>query len=1169
MIIKKTIPDLFSTKGRDTKQLEYKSERLAFYLTDEERNAGRVIVDGYGLVMPHEYSYFAIRDGSTVIVTPEVNEITTAALIAYAIIALKVALVVGAVMGLAWLMAKALTPSYGAKDNGMDNTPTYGWEGIKNTSDVGIPVGIVYGTHLVGGNFINVYTDIDDNESYLYALIGLSEGPVESVAGYTSDTDNLNLDTVGDNILINNNPINNYDGVKAYVRMGSVNQKVIPGFGDIVNQRAMTIKLEKDNAVIIQTEIEDMEAFVVQFSSPGIYKTSNSGMKSTTIKIDVKYRRLGTSEWTFAGQKVMDDVKSTTTVRYQYRVDELTPDAYEIMLIKRSGDSSNKQNTDVNVDALLEIKYDDCRYPYTALLGLKIKATDQLSGGMPKITTIVKGRKINVYNGSSWSNTYSNNPVWCMWDLLTNTRYGLGNYISTGMLDEDKFLQEAQYCDELVDVIDADGESTQEKRYELDIVIDGLVSAIDLLQQIGTTFHCTPIWSNGAIYPVIERPWTESTYAQIFGMGSIKKETFVESFASYKDAYNVVEVQFNDKNNNYNRDSVVVEDVNIDNVRKKTIHLPGITRRTQAQRLGKGLILDGKMNIRSVTFTSATSAVTARVGQVIGIAHDVPGWSLGSSRCRDGSNTNSIVLNSSITIPSLPSGQTCSIMVKHSGTDVCETKVVANSPGIYNPGDRIVIVGSWSTVPSRYDEYIIGVTNLVVKPFRLMSVKRGADGEVQLSAREYNAEAFNLNNAYGKAKDYSYLPDPRKKPLPVTNLTAVNSSSYNRTIYISWAIPKVDLRQNAISASFEVQYSSDNGKTWVKLGSTTKSNYEFHNSAVGTTYKIRVWSVNGFNIRSTTAPVISILSLIGIPPTIKGLEIKGQGNNTVFKTPHVTLSWKEVSLPTSIYPAGQEAYGAGSGARDTYFDHYRVEVYTPSVHINDVDLLRGIYNIHDHQFRYLMADNIADHQKLRDKWWVPQGYTSRTITFKIYTIDVFGGKSLPATITVTNTQEKWLRVTESDAVGPTTPMKEAYCNYINGNTANVSINFHPLYSFDANGTLVNQDSSSHPWHGKPLVDDPDDLKEYRLYICGPFNTYQDALDHGYTHGTGLSAPLMLDARRVYSGQVPNCTINLDKEKYYLLWMTSVDVFSNEGTLDLTFNTEDGAVVYIPSTPGLC
>jgi len=37
-------------------------------------------------------------------------------------------------------------------NNALDNSPTYGWEGIKMSIDTRIPVPVVYGEHLVGGN---------------------------------------------------------------------------------------------------------------------------------------------------------------------------------------------------------------------------------------------------------------------------------------------------------------------------------------------------------------------------------------------------------------------------------------------------------------------------------------------------------------------------------------------------------------------------------------------------------------------------------------------------------------------------------------------------------------------------------------------------------------------------------------------------------------------------------------------------------------------------------------------------------------------------------------------------------------------------------------------------------------------------------------------------------
>jgi len=154
---------------------------------------------------------------------------------------------------------------------------------------------------------------------------------------------------------------------------------------------------------------------------------------------------------------------------------------------------NNRYSDKMNVLGFDQITYAGFNYPNTSLLGIRVRATEQFSGSAPKITTILKGKKIRVpklvllnnsaervyhefawfdedvgryrsmnHNGQLcmyskdsegnyvWIDEYSNNPIWCLYDLLTNARYGLGSYIEHSDHDINRYIAMAQHCDEMV-----------------------------------------------------------------------------------------------------------------------------------------------------------------------------------------------------------------------------------------------------------------------------------------------------------------------------------------------------------------------------------------------------------------------------------------------------------------------------------------------------------------------------------------------------------------------------------------------------------------------------------------------------------------------------------------------------------------------------------------------
>ena len=137
---------------------------------------------------------------------------------------------------------------------------------------------------------------------------------------------------------------------------------------------------------------------------------------------------------------------------------------FQIIVTKTCPDPSEASDqNELWVDYIKEIRYDDIQYIDTALLGLQIKATDQLSGSIPSVTAVVHGMQVKmfrsvdtdgnpVFSTSKYGTNYqwSNNPSYCLYDIITNERYGLGKYIASTSIDHESFLDAAKYCDEPV-----------------------------------------------------------------------------------------------------------------------------------------------------------------------------------------------------------------------------------------------------------------------------------------------------------------------------------------------------------------------------------------------------------------------------------------------------------------------------------------------------------------------------------------------------------------------------------------------------------------------------------------------------------------------------------------------------------------------------------------------
>ncbi|NQU44509.1 hypothetical protein HQ520_14555 [bacterium] len=938
--------------------------------------------------------------------------------------------------GILWAGWKAITPKLPLFNVGdLSSSPTYGWDGIQSTAEAGVPVGAIYGTHRVGGNYINVYSTTENDSDTLYALLAISEGPIYSIAGIAADTDSYSdLATIGDKIQINGNPISNLTGVEVCVRLGGDQQTRIPWFANANNQVAYGQQLLKDAVhTLTTTEGEEVDAVDVNFEIQGLYKTENGKYKSKWATFRIMYKEHSEpTTWTELFFPLMDDGtdnpdpndyktyigKTSSTLRRTVRIEFPTPGRYDVRIIKTTRDTEAADEVVSNTlwESLNEIQYDTYTYPNTALLGLKIVATDQISGGLPEIKVDVLGIRVKApdYEGASgddvnWVNTYWNddnseyrmvdddtslawdgatlrrqycaNPIWCLYDLLTNRRYGLGDQIETASLNFSLFASMAAHCDEYVQTSIDD--ETLERRYELGLVMDSAEKALDMVLLVCKTCQCFPYWTAGAIQPRIDKLETPT---QMFGMGNIIPGSFQEAWASKRAAYNSIEIQYFDAALSFERTSAQVVDSDAydagEPIRNSLIFLPGVTKQSRAIRIANRLLNEMKYNYRSIGFKTGPDAVACTVSDVINVSHDVPIWGLVSGRVASG-GAASVVLDAEVV---LQPASTYYIRVRHMD-DSLELRQISNPAGTYAAGETITVSAAWDTAPQAYEIFTLGQQNLECKPFRVMRLTQNDNLEVEISATEYNEEIYSDTGIVIAPPDRSNLPDPNAPPADVTNLRAANSSAaYDYTVYLTFDIPSTS-PETGFWDHAEV-YISDDGESYALHGVTRAGQYEIRNLLAGETYYFKVRSVSKWQIRSAwaTAPEVSLtVGTESRPPQVEGLELDNQGNDAEFDRQNPTFAWKEKTLVFDDVGMGNEPFGFGGGSRPPYFKDYLIEILVAGQVVRTETTIEPRYT---YTFEKNVQDNVS---------------AARDLTVKVWERDILNRRSLyPAVLDVTN-----------------------------------------------------------------------------------------------------------------------------------------------------------------------
>lgn len=290
---------------------------------------------------------------------------------------------------------------------------------------------------------------------------------------------------------------------------------------------------------------------------------------------------------------------------------------------------------------------------------------EEASDGIAKYTRDSNGVIQNTYQiwNGSYRRAYSNNPVWCLKELLINKRWGLGHWVDDSMINKYSFYSLARYCDELV----PDGNGGLEPRFTCGVYLTQPTEAYKVIRDFCTTMLAIPYWVDGEMIIEGDRP-AEPIYT--FTKGNIEGGIFSYEGTGNKTRPNQIAVRFNDKDNFYEQDLELVDDVE-DMIKNNRIFTEevvafGATSRGQAARYGKWKLLTSKLQKEVVSFKTGENAAYLRPGSIINIQDADRNSVRYSGRILSATN-NSVIIDSNV---SLFSGEEYTLHVFISGSAI-------------------------------------------------------------------------------------------------------------------------------------------------------------------------------------------------------------------------------------------------------------------------------------------------------------------------------------------------------------------------------------------------------------------------------------------------------------------------------------------------------------------
>ncbi|WP_053877354.1 phage tail tip protein, partial [Escherichia coli] len=532
-------------------------------------------------------------------------------------------------------------------------------------------------------------------------------------------------------------------GVTAVWRAGEQEQTPPEGFESSGAETGLGVEVTKAKPVTRTITSANIDRLRVTFGVQSLVETTSKGDRNpATVRLLIQLQRNG--NWV-TEKDVTINGKTTSQFLASVILDNLPPRPFNIRMVRETADSTTDQLQNKTLwssyTEIIDVK--QC-YPNTAIVGLQVDA-EQFGGQQMTVNYHIRGRIIQVpsnydpekrtYSGiwdGSLKPAYSNNPAWCLWDMLTHPRYGMGKRLGAADVDKWALYAIGQYCDQTV----PDGFGGTEPRMTFNAYLAQQRKAWDVLSDFCSAMRCMPVWNGQTLTFVQDRPsdvvWPYTNSDVVVDDNGVG---FRYSFSALKDRHTAVEVNYTDPQNGWQTSTELVEDPEaILRYGRNLLKMDafGCTSRGQAHRAGLWVIKTELLETQTVDFTLGSQGLRHTPGDIIEICdNDYAGTLTGGRVLSIDAATRTLTLDREVTLPE--TGAATVNLINGSGKPVSVDITEHPAP------DRIQV----STLPDGVETYGVwglSLPSLRRRLFRCVSVRENTDGTFAITAVQHVPE---------------------------------------------------------------------------------------------------------------------------------------------------------------------------------------------------------------------------------------------------------------------------------------------------------------------------------------------------------------------------------------------------------------------------------------------
>lgn len=641
----------------------------------------------------------------------------------------------------------------------------------------------------------------------------------------------------------------------------------------------------------------DVEFFEIIFGIPRLYSTAVEGLAKNQlfngkIQIRVHVQPRGGSyskvyDKTITGISTSDYQVKTPRIKlrgtgpWNIKVTKvnLKEDHFEVKFddfeeVDKKTPLASGRGNQLVWNALIEIQSLRTAYPYCAVAGLSL-STRQFNS-LPTRAYKIRGRIVQIpsnatvrtdgslsftgaFNGEL-KQAWTTCPVACWYDMLTNSRFGAGDFVTADNVSWVDLYPLAQYANQLLNTPDGG----KEARFACNTVISDQAEAFNVLQDLASIFRGMLYWQANTIQSAADHGNLNGTAispVHLYSNSNVIDGAFEYSGTSLKTRSTSIRVRYNDPDNFYKSNYVTVEDAELITkygYQLKEIVAIGATSKWQAQRMGRWMLASEELDGETVTFATGLQGAVVAPGQVFAVSDEMRQGARLSGRVS--SATTTVITTDQVI--NLPSGSSHTLTVTLPNGAI-QTRTIGGT----NTQRQVNVTSPFSSAPLEQSIWSITSTDVQHQKFRCISVVDKGDGQYGIVGIQHNDSIYATADT-GRDLKFQDVTTFDDNPRQVTGLTIATRVVRESNNTVNEATASWTRNADGKIIKYEIRYKIGNGDYITEQ--TTSNRITIKNLKVGAvvtlqirtlgrdgTFKKSQWSTSTFVVpaKPTVTPV--------------------------------------------------------------------------------------------------------------------------------------------------------------------------------------------------------------------------------------------------------------------------------------------------------------------------